>query len=151
VIHSFGGKTLAIVPSGGKSGGKFDKLLKASGFPVETVAIKQELRTNLTISDKHGLTVKLNEVGPAISPKELGLIQEVVAASLSKATWLMICGSIPPGVSAHFYNGLIELAARRRFGPCSTPMAIPCCTVWRLSPLQSLRISRRRSGCSTAP
>lgn len=114
VIHSFGGKTLAIVPSGGKSGSKFDKLLKAGGFPVETVAIKQELRTNLTISDKHGLTVKLNEVGPAISPKELNLIQEVVAASLSKATWLMICGSIPPGVSPHFYNGLIELARKKK-------------------------------------
>src|SRR5689334_13786316 len=54
VIHSFGGKTLAIVTSGGTSGTRFEELLKSSGFPTEVVRIQRELRTNLTISDKHG-------------------------------------------------------------------------------------------------
>ncbi|HUS07426.1 MAG TPA: hexose kinase [Bryobacteraceae bacterium] len=110
VIHSFGGKTLAIVASGGKSGSKFEKLLEGSGFPFEVVPIQQELRTNLAISDKQGLTVKLNQAGPLMTAKELGRIERAVAAILPKAKWLMICGSIPPGVSPHFYNKLIELA-----------------------------------------
>ena len=69
VIHSFGGQTLAIVTSGGECCGNFEELLKETGLPVEIVRIKQQIRTNLTISDKNGLTVKLNEVGPQIDPR----------------------------------------------------------------------------------
>src|SRR5205814_10067317 len=61
VIHSFGGKTIAIATSGGLTGRRFEELLQTSGFPVQFVHISQEIRTNLTISDKQGLTVKLNE------------------------------------------------------------------------------------------
>jgi len=33
---------------------------------------------------------------------------------LEGATWLMLCGSVPPGVSAHFYTKLIEMAHERK-------------------------------------
>lgn len=114
VIHSFGGQTLAIVTSGGECCGNFEELLKETGLPVEIVRIKQQIRTNLTISDKNGLTVKLNEVGPQIDPGELAAIEKAVERRLAKATWLMICGSIPPGVDGHFYHELVELAARKK-------------------------------------
>src|SRR5258708_6116488 len=35
VIHSFGGKTLAILTSGGASGKRLEELVRAYGFPVE--------------------------------------------------------------------------------------------------------------------
>jgi 1-phosphofructokinase family hexose kinase len=35
-----------------------------------------------------------------------------VEARIPKAHWLMICGSIPPGVPSHFYCEIIELAKR---------------------------------------
>ena len=110
VLNSFGAKTLAIATCGGKNGEIFEKLLRAYGFPIELVSIKQEIRTNLTISDKHGLTVKLNELGPAIEQAELDRLEEVVRANLSKTTYLMLCGSLPPGVPSHFYCRLIEAA-----------------------------------------
>ncbi|MGH9626816.1 MAG: 1-phosphofructokinase family hexose kinase [Bryobacteraceae bacterium] len=114
VIHSFGGKTLAIATSGGKSGKLFEEVLSKQGFPTEFVRIERELRTNLTITDRQGLTVKLNEAGPPISTKELQKVYKTVESRLSKANWLMICGSIPPGVPAHFYNSLIDLAHRKK-------------------------------------
>jgi 1-phosphofructokinase family hexose kinase len=114
VIHSFGGQTLAIVTSGGESSARFEELLAQTGLPVEIVRIKQEIRSNLTISDKNGLTVKLNEVGPHIEKGELAAIEKAVGKRLSKASWLMICGSIPPGVDSHFYYQLVELAASKR-------------------------------------
>ena len=40
-----------------------EKSLAGMGFPFEAVRVRPESRTNLTISDKQGLTVKLNEVG----------------------------------------------------------------------------------------
>ena len=110
VLHSFGSKTLAIVTSGGKTGKRFEKLLAASGFPVEVVRIAEEIRQNFTITDKHGLTIKLNQAGPPITDGELEQIESAVAARLEKADWLMLCGSIPPGVAPDFYRKLIGLA-----------------------------------------
>ena len=81
---------------------------------MELVRIDQEIRTNLTITDKQGLTVKLNELGPPFNTKDLDKVAAKVAEKLGKATWFMICGSVPPGVPAHFYNHLIELAHKKK-------------------------------------
>lgn len=114
VIHSFGGRTLAIAISGGKAGKRLEQLLSGCGFQTELVKIRQEIRSNLTISDKQGLTIKLNEPGPPLDASELARIEKAVASRLDKATWLMLCGSIPPGVPADFYARLIVLARERK-------------------------------------
>jgi 1-phosphofructokinase family hexose kinase len=75
--------------------------------------VQEESRTNLTISDRHGLTIKLNEVGAPLRVEELAEIRKRVEAKLPKATWLMICGSIQPGVPPHFYCEIIEMAKAR--------------------------------------
>jgi 1-phosphofructokinase family hexose kinase len=114
VLSSFGAKTLAIVTSGGKNGELFEKLLAKSGFPVEVVRIAAEIRVNFAITDKQGLTIKLNEIGPPITDAELEKIEKAVASRLGKATWLMLCGSIPPGVSPDFYCKLIRMAREQK-------------------------------------
>jgi 1-phosphofructokinase family hexose kinase len=110
VLHSFGAKTLAIVTSGGPKGQRFEKLLAKSGFPVKVVPIKSEIRTNLTIVDRQGLAVKLNELGPPITRDELARVEKVVEQGLESASWLMLCGSIPPSVPSDFYTKLIRKA-----------------------------------------
>ncbi len=113
VIHNFGGKTLALLTSGGVAGDRIQKMLAGLGFPVEVVRVKRESRTNFTISDKQGLTIKLNELGEPIESNELKEIHDLVEARLGKARWLMICGSVPPGVPPQFYCDIIRLAKRR--------------------------------------
>ena len=110
VLHSFGAKTEAILAAGGEAGKRIEKLLATDGFATQIVPIRAESRANLTISDKQGLTVKLNERGPVIETSELKALKKAVEARVADATWLMICGSIPPGVPSHFYCELIELA-----------------------------------------
>jgi 1-phosphofructokinase family hexose kinase len=114
VLNSFGAKTLAIATSGGNNGVLFEKLLANAGFPIEVVHIHQEIRTNFTITDKHGLTIKLNEMGPLITDPELEKIERSVETRLNKARWLMLCGSIPPRVAPDFYCKLIRLAKQRK-------------------------------------
>ena len=114
VIHSFGGKTIAVAVSGGEAGKLFQSLTKSAGFPMHLVPIENEMRTNLTITDKQGLTVKLNELGPPLSVKELDSIALTVEKHLDKAAWFMICGSVPPGVPPHFYNHLLDLAHKKK-------------------------------------
>ncbi len=74
VIHAFGGKTLALLTSGGAAGRHIEESLAGMGFPFEAVHVAAESRINLTISDKQGLTVKLNEVGAPLAEDEIRAI-----------------------------------------------------------------------------
>ncbi|MCS7026495.1 MAG: 1-phosphofructokinase family hexose kinase [Bryobacteraceae bacterium] len=112
VIHSFGGKTRAICTVGGESGERLKKYLSQCGFPVDTVPVNSNTRTNLNISDRNGLTIKLNERGMPLDPEEVAAVQAAVVRRLPESSWLMLCGSLPPGVPADFYAQLIEQAKR---------------------------------------
>jgi 1-phosphofructokinase family hexose kinase len=113
VIHSFGGETLAIFPAGGEHGARFEASMCDCGFPVATVPVKNDIRLNLTITDRHGLTVKLNEIGPRLGRGEVASVEGTVEAQLGRASWLMLCGSLPPGVPSDFYAQLIARAAKK--------------------------------------
>jgi len=112
VIHGFGGATKAIACTGGKNGKRFEELLAGVGFPTALVKIRHSIRANLTIVDKQGLAVKLNERGPHIQASELEKVERTVADNLDGAKWLMLCGSVPPGVAPDFYARIIRLAQK---------------------------------------
>jgi 6-phosphofructokinase 2 len=113
VLHSFGMPTFAVAVSGGRAGEKFEAMLERGGFPFELVRIQREIRTNYSITDRQGLTVKLDERGPELEPAEVQRLEEAVDRRLPEAAWLLLCGSIPPGVPPDFYRRLIEKARRR--------------------------------------
>lgn len=113
VIHAFGGKTLALLTSGGEAGRRMERSLSGMGFPFEAVHVTAESRTNLIISDQQGLTAKLNERGAPLKPQEVASVQALVEAHLRDARWLMLCGSLQPGISSCFYFDMIELARQR--------------------------------------
>jgi len=118
VIHSFGGETLAVATAGGRTGNRLAKYLAKSAYPTVLVPIKNNTRTNLTITDKQGLTVNLNEAGPELSADELARFEKVLRQKLDGAAWLMLCGSLPPGAEgvplSSFYAKLITLARRKK-------------------------------------
>jgi 1-phosphofructokinase family hexose kinase len=114
VIHSFGGETLAVLISGGDSGKRLEGLLGKCGYRIAVVPVQNEIRTNLTITDKHGLTVNLNEPGPQLGKAEVARVERVVRDRLDNASWLAICGSIPPGVPPAFYGKLISMARHKK-------------------------------------
>lgn len=114
VIHSFGGETLAVLISGGDSGKRLQGLLGKCGYRIAVVPVQNEIRTNLTITDKHGLTVNLNETGPQLGKAEVARVERVVRETLDHASWLAICGSIPPGVPPAFYGKLIAMARQKK-------------------------------------
>jgi 1-phosphofructokinase family hexose kinase len=110
VISSFGGKTLAIATCGGRNGRRLEEFLIDSSFPVELVRIKNDIRVNFTIADRQGLAVKLNELGPPMSTAELARLERAVKARLPGNEWLMLCGSLPPGVPVNIYERLVGMA-----------------------------------------
>lgn len=114
VIHSFGGRTQALITAGGPAGERLQELLRGCGYPVVVVPIQNESRTNLTVTDRHGLTVNLNEAGPRVGKTELARLEKVVRGKLAGAAWLMLAGSLPPGVPPSFYARLIALAREKK-------------------------------------
>jgi 1-phosphofructokinase family hexose kinase len=114
VLVSFGSETVAITTSGRETGRKVEELLQKDTFEKDVVKIRNTIRTNLTISDRQGLSIKLNEIGPSISKLEQKRISQAVEKRLPEASWLMLCGSLPPDIDIHFYSKLLNLAARHK-------------------------------------
>lgn len=112
VIHTFGGKTLALTTSGGEVGKRMEQSLAKMGFPYEVVRVAADGRVNLTISDQQGLTAKLNERGAPLTAAEVDAVRKLVEDRLKKASWLMLCGSLQPGVPAEFYADIIQVAKK---------------------------------------
>jgi len=114
VIHSFGADTLAVLTSGGDSGKRLETHLSDCGYPIAVVPVENEIRTNLTITDQHGLTVNLNEKGPTLAKTEVARIERVVKDALAHASWLMVSGSLPPGVPSSFYARIVTMARQKK-------------------------------------
>ncbi len=113
VLTNFGATAIAITTSG-RQAHKFEEQLHQDSFGKEIVKIRHNVRMNLTITDRQGLSIKLNEVGPSVTQAEQNRILKAVEKLLPAACWLMLCGSLPPGVDAHFYTKLIRLAAKHK-------------------------------------
>jgi 6-phosphofructokinase 2 len=111
VLTAFGAPAIALTTSGRETGRKFEEHLAQDKFEKEIVRIRSAIRTNLTISDRQGLSVKLNERGPNLSQLEVDRLTRAVEKLLPQSSWLMLCGSLPPNVEPHLYTKLIELAA----------------------------------------
>jgi 1-phosphofructokinase family hexose kinase len=113
VLTGLGANVIAIMTSGtGEGGRRFEHALQHEAFGKELVKIRQQIRTNVTISDRKGLSIKLNELGPKIAQAEQNRVIKAVEKHLPEASWLMLCGSLPPGVDTHLYTKLIRLAAK---------------------------------------
>lgn len=112
VLSRFGAKTTAITTSGREMGRKFEQELQHDSFDKEIVKIHSNIRLNIAVSDRQGLSIRLNERGPKLSKIELDRIYRAVENLLPTASWLMICGSLPPGVDPYLYGRLIRLAAQ---------------------------------------
>jgi 1-phosphofructokinase family hexose kinase len=114
VLTRFGADVVAITTSGRDVGRKFEEQLQHDKFAKEIVKIRSNIRINLTISDRQGLSVKLNELGPHLTKSEQERIVKAVEHLLPSAGWLMLCGSLPPGVDNRLYTKLIHLAAKHK-------------------------------------
>ncbi|MHA7293187.1 1-phosphofructokinase family hexose kinase [Arthrobacter sp. HLT1-21] len=94
--------------------------LRAAGVPFRSVPIGTPLRSNITLTEQGGTTTKINEPGPLLGASELTALLDVVLAECSGATWLVLAGSLPPGVPTTFYATVID-AVRKRY-PDTAPL-----------------------------
>lgn len=127
VVSAAGAPARAVVPVNDHD--PYRLLLDDAEVDVAIVPVAGRVRANLTITDPTGETTKLNLPGAELSSAEAAALTAGVVAAAENATWLVLAGSLPPGVPATFYADLIA-AVRDRWGPPlraspSTPRAPP--------------------------
>jgi 1-phosphofructokinase len=83
--------------------------LTAAAVPFRCVPTDAAVRTNLAITEHDGTTTKLNEPGAALDTVTLDALTRSVAASAESAAWVVLSGSLPPGVPDHWYADVVAL------------------------------------------
>ena len=110
-LRASGVESVAVLPA--EPGDPFLAALAAEGVPCRAVPIRGAVRTNLTIVDAAGVTTKVNEPGPVLDADAQARLIEVTADAAIGADWLVLAGSLPPGVADDFYVRVVEAVARR--------------------------------------
>ena len=102
VLCGAGVDTCAVIPAGTK-----DRLvtgLANDKIPHVAVPISASARTNLTITEPDGTTTKINQPGAALTPDELTAVEEIILETSTDAEWVVLSGSLPPGVPSNWYT-----------------------------------------------
>jgi 1-phosphofructokinase len=100
--------SVAVVTVGGADGDQLVRLLEADGIPLRAVGVAGRTRSNVTIAEPDGVVTKLNEPGEPLSRAELDAVADAVLAETETASWVVTCGSLPPGVPTGIYARLCE-------------------------------------------
>ena len=100
-LRASGVDSVAVLPAA--AGDAILAALDAEGVPYRAVPIDGAVRTNLTIVDAAGVTTKVNEPGPDLDVDAQSRLIDVAAEAALGADWLVLAGSLPPGVGDDFY------------------------------------------------
>lgn len=113
-VAAAGHATRAVLPL--DPGDPFALVLRAAAVPYTAVPVRGIARANLTIVDADGVTTKINLPGTARTDDDLAALIEAVVAASQGAQWLVLAGSVPPGLGDGFYVEVIQ-AVRERVHP----------------------------------
>ena len=116
-IHYAGQSVRAVLPAPEED--PILAALRQLGVDYRTVAVAEGVRMNLTLTEPDGTTTKLNEPGPRLSDEQIEELAALVVSEAADAEWVVLSGSLPPGVPADFYATLV-----RRLRPLGVKVAV---------------------------
>ena len=96
---------VAVLPA--SPGDPFLTLLDAAGVPAAPVPVGGAVRTNLTVTEPDGTTTKLNEPGALLDGPALTALTDAVVERAATASWVVLSGSLPPGVPDGWYADVV--------------------------------------------
>ncbi|GLY32269.1 1-phosphofructokinase [Kineosporia sp. NBRC 101731] len=106
-LAAHGIASTAVLPLGGSDGSRMGAMLAAAGVSVRAVDVSAGPRTNITVAEPDGVTTKINEPGPQLSPGEIASLVDAVLEMVTPGTWVAGCGSLPVGAPVDFYADLV--------------------------------------------
>lgn len=110
VIRELGGKSIALGFVGGYDGLELEGRLVNDGVLTNFVHISGNTRTNVIVYENTtGKRFLISAPGPTIEPYEIGQLYNQIL-SLPELDYIVISGSIPPGVRPTIYGQLVMTA-----------------------------------------
>ncbi|WP_336249186.1 1-phosphofructokinase family hexose kinase [Stomatohabitans albus] len=106
-IHQAGRNVRAIVPA--PPGDLFLSLLDELGLTYTSVHVDAPTRMNLTICGHDGVITKLNELGGPYTSAQVQAFTDLVVEAALGASWIVLSGSLPTGMPAHWYSDVIPV------------------------------------------
>lgn len=98
----------AVVPVAGVEGDQLVRLLGHEGVDVAVVRVPGRTRSNITIAEADGTVTKLNEPGASLCAKDLEALAAQVLTSAAPGSWVVLSGSLPPGLPDEAYATLTQ-------------------------------------------
>ena len=101
---------VAVLPA--SAGDPLLAALDASGLAYRAIrGSAAAVRTNIAITESDGTTTKLNERGSALDPATADALTQAVVESAAHASWIVLSGSLPPGLPSRWYADVVALLA----------------------------------------
>ena len=98
----------AIVPTGGVEGRQLIALLTDYDIEVCHVPSAGPVRINVSVVEPDATVTKLNEPGATLSDTEVSDLLDAILGNIADASWVVLAGSLPPGIDPAFYAEVIR-------------------------------------------
>ncbi len=85
--------------------------LQDSGVPFRCVPITAPVRTNIAVTEMDGTTTKINEPGAPMDAAAVDALTRSVVGSAEHASWVVMSGSLPPGIPDTWYAEVVAMLA----------------------------------------
>jgi 6-phosphofructokinase 2 len=112
VIRDLGGDALAIYLAGGITGLMLDGLIAGINLPARRIDIAGHTRIDQVVLERStGLEYRFVAEGPKVTAAEFDRCRSVIAETV--CDWLVLSGSLPPGLPETSYAQLVATASER--------------------------------------
>src|SRR5690606_21598147 len=110
VLRELGYDSLAMGFIGGPTGRFIEAALNEDGIFDDFVHVKGRTRTNISILDEStGAQTRINEAGPEVDAHHADDLRRRLRRRLTAGSWVVLAGSIPPGLPPDIYADLLRL------------------------------------------
>lgn len=115
-LARMGIETIAMGFIAGETGRAVERRVRDEGITTNFIWVEGETRTNVTILERghEQRPIQITEQGPTVSPEALKRFVTQYKRALSRARYVFLGGSLPPGVPVQFYQELTHLAHQHR-------------------------------------
>ena len=128
--------TLAVLPA--VANDPLTTALQAIAVPFQVVPTLEPARINLTITEPDGTTTKVNEPGATLDAATVTALTDAVLAAADGADWVVMSGSLPPGMPVSWYGDVVAQLAGHRcriaVDTSDAPLAALCASLDRGAP-----------------
>lgn len=109
VAHALGADVVAMFPAGGSTGDLVTAMLTDSGLPLCRIRIADPTRESFTVEERRtGRQYRFVLPGPTLDVAQQERCLSELRILAASARYVVVSGSLPPGVAADFYQRIAE-------------------------------------------